>query len=124
MATGAKQPGTDRDSDTSIAADILNRSGRFYDYVGPINWDISAADYDFWKRSASAADCAAAYLEKIDRVGRGIILMHDSSEDPDVQPRNQALAATRILVPALKAKGYRFVGLDDVPQVRSALAAW
>src|SRR5437588_5165149 len=29
-----KQPGTDEDRDTSIVAEILNRSGRFGDYVG------------------------------------------------------------------------------------------
>jgi peptidoglycan/xylan/chitin deacetylase (PgdA/CDA1 family) len=115
-----KSPGTDQDRDTSIVADVLNRSGRFPGYVGPVNWDLSAADYDFWKRGAAAEECAAAYLDTIRRVGRGIVLMHDSSEDPAVRPRNQALEATRRLVPALKAQGYRFVALDDVPQVRAA----
>ncbi len=118
-----KQSGTDLDRDTSVVADILNRSGRFTDSVGPVNWDISAADYDFWKRGASAEECAAAYLDKVRCFGRGIVLMHDSSEDPDVRPRNRALEATRLLVPALRAEGYRFVALDDVPQVRSALSA-
>jgi peptidoglycan/xylan/chitin deacetylase (PgdA/CDA1 family) len=118
-----KQPRTGQDSDTSIVAEVLNRSGRFPHYVGPVNWDISAADYDYWKRGAPAEECAAAYREKIGRAGRGIVLMHDSSEDPDVRPRNGALRATRLMVPALKAEGYRFVNLDDVPQVRSAVAA-
>src|SRR4051794_34502098 len=44
-----KRPGTDQDTDTSIVAEVLNRSGRFPDYIGPVNWDISAADYDYWK---------------------------------------------------------------------------
>jgi peptidoglycan/xylan/chitin deacetylase (PgdA/CDA1 family) len=118
-----KQPVTEQDWDTSIVAEVLNRSGKFPDYLGPVNWDISAADYDFWQRGASAVECAAAYLEKIARVGRGIILMHDSSEDPEVRPRNRAFQTTRLLVPALKAEGYRFVTLDDVPQVRSAVAS-
>ncbi len=118
-----KLPGTDQDRDTSVVAEVLNGSGRFPDYVGPVNWDVSAADYDYWMRGASAEECAGAYLEKIGRIGRGIVLMHDSSEDPAVRPRNQALEATRLLVPALKADGYRFVGLDEVPQVRSALAS-
>jgi peptidoglycan/xylan/chitin deacetylase (PgdA/CDA1 family) len=112
-----KVPGTEQDCRTSIVADILNRSGRFSHYVGPINWDISAADYDFWQRGASAHECADAYLKEIDRVGRGIVLMHDSSEDPEVQPRNRAYATTQLLVPTLKAQGYRFVSLDAVPQV-------
>jgi peptidoglycan/xylan/chitin deacetylase (PgdA/CDA1 family) len=118
-----KQPGTDQDRETSLVAELLNRSGRFADYVGPVNWDISAADYDFWKRGAPAEECSLAYREKIDRVGRGIVLLHDSSEDPEVRPRNRALQATQLLVSALKAQGYRFVGMDGVPQVRSALAA-
>ncbi len=118
-----KQPGTDQDRDTSLVAEILNRSRRFADYVGPVNWDISAADYDYWKRGASAPECAAAYLRKITSIGRGIVLMHDSSEDPEVRPRNRAFEATQLLVPALKAQGYRFVDLREVPQVRWALAA-
>ncbi len=117
-----RQPGTDEDRDTSIVAEVLNRSGRFPDYIGPINWDISAADYDFWKRGDTAEACAAAYLDNVARVGRGIVLMHDSSEKPAVRPRNRALQATWLLVPALKAAGYRFVGLDEVPQVRAAAA--
>src|SRR5262249_29626070 len=118
-----KRPGTEQDRDTSVVAEVLNRSGRFPDNVGPVNWDISAADYDFWKRGAPAEECAAAYLDKVRRVGRGIVLMHDSSEDPAVRPNNRALKATRLLVPALKAEGYQFVGLDDIPQVRLAVAA-
>jgi peptidoglycan/xylan/chitin deacetylase (PgdA/CDA1 family) len=119
-----QRPGTKKDRETSIVAEILSGSGKFRDYIGPVNWDISAADYDFWKRGDSAEQCAAAYLEKINHAGRGIVLMHDSSEDPDVRPRNRALHTTRLLVPKLKAEGYRFVSLDDVPQVRSAVAAW
>jgi peptidoglycan/xylan/chitin deacetylase (PgdA/CDA1 family) len=116
-----KQPGTDQDADTSIAAEVLNRSGKFPHYAGPVNWDISAADYDYWERGAPAEECAAAYLDKIRRIGRGIVLLHDSSEDPEAQPRNGALRVTRVLVPALKAEGYSFVSLLDVPQVRSAV---
>ena len=117
-----KRPGTEQDLDTSLVAEILNRSGRFPDYVGPVNWDISAADYDYWKHGASAEGCAAAYLDKISRVGQGIVLMHDGSEEPEVRARNRTLQTTRLMVPALRTEGYRFVGLDDVPQVRSAVA--
>jgi hypothetical protein len=51
------------------------------------------------------------------------VLLHDSSEDDAVAARNQAAALTKILVPILKDEGFRFVRLDEVPQVRSALAA-
>lgn len=117
-----KRPETDEDRDRSIVAAILNESGRFADSVGPVNWDISAADYDFWKRGASAEECAAAYLLKIRRIDRGIVLMHDSSEDPAVQPRNQSLQATQLMVPKLKAEGYRFVDLGEVPRIQWILA--
>jgi len=119
-----KQPGTEQDSDTSIVADLLNRSGKFPHYIGPVNWDISAADYDYWKRCAPAEECAAAYYETIGRVGRGIVLLHDSSEDPEIQAHNRTFQTTQLLVPALKAAGYRFVSLDAIPQVRSAVARW
>lgn len=116
-----KDPETNQDRDVSIVAALLNRSGLFHDYIGPINWDISAADYDYWKRGASAEECATAHLARVRRVGRGIVLMHDSSEDPTVRRNNRAFEATRLLVPALKTEGYRFVDLDEVPQIRAAL---
>jgi peptidoglycan/xylan/chitin deacetylase (PgdA/CDA1 family) len=114
-----KVPGTNQDANVSIVAGILNGSESLRRYVGPVNWDISAADYDCWARGASGEDCGRAYLEKVERIGHGIVLMHDSSEDPTVRPRNRALKATEWLVPRLKERGYRFVSLDDLPQVRN-----
>jgi peptidoglycan/xylan/chitin deacetylase (PgdA/CDA1 family) len=116
-------PGSPHDRPTSIVAALLNRSPRLQNHVGPINWDISAADYEFWDRGAGAEECAAAYLEKIERVGRGIVLMHDSCAEERPRANNRTTEVTRLLVPVLKEKGYRFVRLDEVPQVRSALAA-
>jgi peptidoglycan/xylan/chitin deacetylase (PgdA/CDA1 family) len=110
-----------RDRPCSIVAEILNRSGKLNDYVGPVNWDISAADYDFWRRGAAAEECAAAYLQKVERLGKGIILMHDSSEEEIARLNNRTFEATRIIVPVLKQKGYRFVRLDRVPQVIAAM---
>jgi peptidoglycan/xylan/chitin deacetylase (PgdA/CDA1 family) len=116
-----KSPKSDEDRPVSIVADALQRSGRFGYYIGPVNWDISAADYDHWRRGAGAEECAAAYLAKIEARGRGIILMHDSSEEEAVRAQNRTFEATQLLVPALKARGYRFIRLDEVPQVRSAV---
>jgi peptidoglycan/xylan/chitin deacetylase (PgdA/CDA1 family) len=114
-------PDSDADRRTSIVAEILNRSGRFPSYVGPINWDISSLDWEFWGRGDPAASCATALLEKIERIGRGIVLMHDSSDDPSVRANNRTAETTRLLVPELQARGYRFVRLDVIPQVRSAV---
>ncbi|MGH7192455.1 MAG: hypothetical protein ACREJM_02855, partial [Candidatus Saccharimonadales bacterium] len=52
--------------------------------------------------------------------GRGIVLLHDSSEEDDVRPRNRTFEMTRLLAPRLKARGYRFVRLDEIPRVRHA----
>src|SRR5205085_1368420 len=59
-------------------------------------------------------------LERIERIGRGILLMHDSSEDPAIRANNQTAEATRLLVQALTQRGYRFIRLDAIPQVQSA----
>jgi peptidoglycan/xylan/chitin deacetylase (PgdA/CDA1 family) len=114
-------PDSDVDRRTSIVAEILNRSGRFPHYVGPVNWDISSLDWEFWGRGDPAASCAAYLLAKIERIGRGIVLMHDSSDDPAVRANNRTEEATRLLVPELQARGYQFVRLDAIPQVRSAM---
>jgi peptidoglycan/xylan/chitin deacetylase (PgdA/CDA1 family) len=114
-------PDSAEDKATSIVADRLNRSGRFGDHVGPVNWDVCAEDWECWRHGLPAEECARRYLEEIDRVGRGIVLMHDSSEEEALRARNRALQATKLMVPVLKDRGYRFVRLDAVPQVQSAV---
>jgi hypothetical protein len=47
--------------------------------------------------------------------------LHDSSEDEHVRRCNQAAALTKLLVPALRTQGYRFVAVDETPQVRQAI---
>jgi hypothetical protein len=115
------EPDGHRDKPTSIVASSLNQSGRLREYVGPINWDISGQDYDFWRRGRPAADCARRYLERIREVGRGIILMHDGSVEEETRAGNWTYQATRRIVPVLEWAGYRFVRLDSIPQVRSAM---
>lgn len=106
----------------SNVAPVLNRSDLSTTHVGPIGWDIDAGDVGFWRDDRCADDCAQAYLEKIDEIGRGIILMHDSTADIDaIRPKNQALGLARTLLPELRRRGYRFVRLDAVPQVASAI---
>ena len=102
---------------------MLNASGRFSDYLGPVNWDISAEDFAFWRRGAPADEAAAAYLQLIEETGRGIVLMHDSSEEDLVRSNNQTLELTMLLVPELRRRGYRFVPLTEIPQVQVLLRA-
>lgn len=114
------RPDGPEDAPQSIVANALNRDGRFAHYVGPILWDILAEDWECWRQCISPEECARRHLEAIERVGRGIVLLHDSSEEDDVRPRNRTLEMTRLLVPRLKARGYRFVRLDEIPRVRKA----
>lgn len=114
------RPHGPEDAPRSIVADALNRDGRFAHYIGPILWDILAEDWECWRQCISPEECARRHLEAIERVGRGIVLLHDSSEEDDVRPRNRTLEMTRLLVPRLKARGYRFVRLDEIPRVRKA----
>jgi peptidoglycan/xylan/chitin deacetylase (PgdA/CDA1 family) len=104
----------------SIVAERLNASSLAARYVGPINWDISAEDYDYWRDGKSAEECAARYLRLIQEQQRGIVLMHDSSENLAMRSANRAFEVTRLVVSALSRRGYHFVGLDEIPQVRSA----
>jgi peptidoglycan/xylan/chitin deacetylase (PgdA/CDA1 family) len=111
------------DKPTSVVRDILSTSGTLADHVGPVNWDIVAEDWECWRKAVTPQQAARRYLAEADRVGRGIVLMHDSSEEAALRPRNRAAAMTQFLVPLLKERGFRFVGLDQVPQVRAAMVA-
>jgi peptidoglycan/xylan/chitin deacetylase (PgdA/CDA1 family) len=105
----------------SNVAAALNRSALATGYVGPIGWDIDAGDVGFWRDGRPAEECARAYLEAIERAGRGIVLMHDSTADIDeIRARNRALGLARALVPELRRRGYQFVRLDAIPQVAAA----
>jgi peptidoglycan-N-acetylglucosamine deacetylase len=91
-------------------------------YVGPVHWDIDVEDWSFWQRNLSPQLCAEALIAEVERVGRGIILMHDSTADlPDVRTANQTFAAVQVLVPELRARGYDFVPLEDVPDIKARL---
>lgn len=103
---------SEEDKSTSLIADILNGDGRFTDYVGPVNWDIVAEDWACWKQGISPEECARRYLAETERVGRGIVLMHDSCEEEEGRRQNRTMQMTKILVPMLQERGYRFVRLD------------
>ena len=98
-----------------IAATLNTQLKDGINYIGPIGWDINENDWQFWFNSASPEECAAAYLRKIEEVGRGIVIMHDSTTDNDVMRLNNRTYETiKILVPRLKRLGYSFVGLQQV----------
>ncbi len=88
--------------------------------VGPVGWDIDRFDWNCWRSGASAEECGQQYLAAIEEAGRGIVLLHDSSETEAMRNGNLAFEMTRWLVPQLEERGYRFVRLDQVPGVASA----
>jgi peptidoglycan/xylan/chitin deacetylase (PgdA/CDA1 family) len=80
------RPDGPEDAPTSVVAGLLRRSGRFEGYFGPVKWDIVAEDWECWRCGVSADKCAWRHLDAIERAGRDIVLMHDSSEDPAMHP--------------------------------------
>lgn len=101
-------------------AHALNQDSRTRQYVGPILWDVDGKDWACWRAGSNPPACAEHYFRLIEQVGRGIILMHDSSAEEDIRRNNQTFTLTRLLVPLLQQHGYRFVRLDTIPQVVSA----
>ncbi|PWT73089.1 MAG: hypothetical protein C5B59_14210 [Bacteroidetes bacterium] len=86
------------------------------DYQGPYGWDIACNDSSFWEKGLSAQECADIYLAEILQKESGIVLMHDSTADfLDWQANNRTYESILIIVPKLKALGYKFVGLDEIP---------
>ncbi len=117
------RPDGPEDAPTSIVAQRLRASGRFEDYIGPIKWDIVGEDWKCWEQGLDVVECTRRHLQAVERVGKGIVLLHDSSEQGDLRCRNCTMQMTRELIPALMRAGYCFVGLDEVPQVIAAQAA-
>ena len=107
---------------TSLVAWELNVDGRFPHLVGPVGWDVDSRDWDCWRHGAGAEECGRQYLDAIERAGRGIVLLHDSSEAAPIRDANRTAELVRWLVPILQERGYRFVRLDAVPGVASAAA--
>jgi peptidoglycan/xylan/chitin deacetylase (PgdA/CDA1 family) len=108
-----------------VAKELNIDSRSSYRHVGPIYWDIDGIDCHYWRLGKSVQEAAQAYLDSIEKKGRGVIVMHDGVADMDtVAARNQTLALTKQLVPKLQAMGYRFVGLDEIddPQLTQPLA--
>ena len=100
-------------------ADALNaRLDDAHHFCGPIHWDIEGRDWEYWKDCRRVEDCAGGYLEEIERIGRGIVLMHDSIADlGDARMNNRTLEMIKVLVPLLKRLGYKFIRLDEITEL-------
>lgn len=109
-------------------------------YVGPIFWEIggtarsypnAGADWACWQGQlytasgalangtgyATTVQCSNAYIAEINRLGKGIVLMHD----PYRWAQGSTVDMVKDMVPKLKALGYSFVRVDKIPQILTAL---
>jgi peptidoglycan/xylan/chitin deacetylase (PgdA/CDA1 family) len=98
--------------------DLLNLDPDLGRYVGPIHWDVDGHDYDHWELGRSVTDCAASYRQVIAASkGAGIVLMHDSRHDGN-DAAYRPLELMKELLPTLRAEGYEFLRLDEMPGIR------
>lgn len=92
--------------------------------VGPIGWDVDGGDWACWHHGHTPEACAQRYLKEVERVGRGIVLLHDSIVDVRAtRLNNSTLRLLEILIPRLQDGGYRFVRLDAIPTLRAMATA-
>lgn len=95
----------------------LRTAGNYY---GPYHWvnvDTNFHDWYMWRNQASATTCADGYWLEIDRLRRGIILMHDTSADnADDRNNNLTFEMLEILIPRLKDAGYQFVSISEIDE--------
>jgi peptidoglycan-N-acetylglucosamine deacetylase len=93
-------------------------------YVGSVFWDIggevtatSGADWACWgsKYRYSPAKCGDLYMQETRRRGRGIVLLHDI--------HSATVDMVKLIVPKLKAEGYSFVKVTDVPNIAAKITA-
>ena len=100
-------------------------------YVGPILWNIGgtmgvnqAADTECWKAATlkTVNECGDLYLKEIDNVGKGIVLLHDPYFIDMMNPESGGTyQMVQYIVPKLKAKGYTFKRVDEVPDIAALL---
>lgn len=85
-------------------------------------WDVggqltasAAADWDCWGKGVTIDKCGALYTQEIRAKKRGIVLMHDV--------HGKTIDMVKKIVPILKAEGFKFAPLLDVPSVKRAVGA-
>jgi peptidoglycan/xylan/chitin deacetylase (PgdA/CDA1 family) len=100
-------------------ARALNATG-MKKYVGSVFWDVggaltatAAADWDCWGKGVSVQRCGDLYVNEIKTKKRGIVLMHDI--------HGKSVDMTKYIIPKLKAEGFKFVKLEEVPSVKRAI---
>lgn len=121
----------DEQSFNALATSPMNK------YIGPILWDVGdrmdeaagrVADWDCWQAGSDGKKlpmkaCGDLYVTEIKRASRGIVLMHDpyfNDEDPE---QLGTVDLVMYIVPTLKAEGFTFMRVDQVPEIAALLPA-
>jgi peptidoglycan-N-acetylglucosamine deacetylase len=103
-------------------------------YIGPIKWDIGdsmgvdhAADWACWNtdgtptwKATPVKECGDLYLTEIRKLGNGIVLMHDPYFTDNDPAKGGTVDMIKYIVPILKQEGYKFVRIDEVPEIADA----
>ena len=90
---------------------------------GPIHWDNNASDWDKWLDGVAPEVVAQQFLDDINRIRKGIILMHDNMANVRrYAQKNRGLALAMNLVPALLEAGYNLRRVDEIPEIAAAAA--
>ena len=85
---------------------------------GPIHWDNETTDWDKWLNDVEPQDAAQQYMDEINVLRKGIILMHDSTANSGpLQRKNRGYSLAQALVPQLKAAGFKLARVDRVAEI-------
>jgi peptidoglycan/xylan/chitin deacetylase (PgdA/CDA1 family) len=109
--------------------DRINATG-MAKYAGPFYWNIGGdatvnasggqADWACWRRGVGISTCADRYVREMKAKGRGVVLLHDGGANGW-----RTADMVRIVVDRMtrESPSARFVRLDEVPSVASAVRA-
>ena len=90
---------------------------------GPIHWDNNTTDWDKWINGIAPQVVAEQYLDEINSIQKGIILMHDNMANVRrYAPKNQAVTFAKSLVPNLLDAGFKLVRVDAIPGIAAQAA--
>ena len=69
------------------------------------DWECSTPQLNI-----SVEMCADAYMKEIERANGGVVLLHDVHA--------KTIEMVKLLIPRLKASGYTFITLDELPIIQ------
>jgi chitooligosaccharide deacetylase len=98
------------------------RGGQMYEGLKQIDYKLIGWGWMLWDFNWFRARTASATVARIGgRASAGdIVVMHDGDESAPLKDQRQTVEATAQLIPALRARGYRFAAVCQNDQGRTA----